>query len=129
MGFSYPKTFLSKIKNIMTVHYSYSIDNILKDITKKEEDEFSKFKIRIEENIKILKEEIFKIFEISFKNKNEIENLSKVMEKVNDLNLNFSKIVNEIEEYKKITNDRIEKLFKLIVLISDKLNISLPNSK
>jgi uncharacterized protein YpuA (DUF1002 family) len=113
----------------MTVHYSYSIDNILKDITKKEEDEFSKFKIRIEENIKILKEEIFKIFEISFKNKNEIENLSKVMEKVNDLNLNFSKIVNEIEEYKKITNDRIEKLFKLIVLISDKLNISLPNSK
>lgn len=129
MAFSYRKTFLSKIKNIMTVHYSYSIDNILKDITKKEEDEFNKFKIRIEENIKILKEEIFKIFEISFKNKNEIENLSKVIEKVNDLNFNFSKIVNEIEEYKKITNDRIEKLFKLIVLISDKLNISLPNSK
>jgi hypothetical protein len=110
----------------MTVHYSCSIDNIFADI---KNSELNEVKIRMEENLKMINDQIYKLFDTSFKNKNDIQDIKKIIEKVNELNTNFSKIINDMEEYKKITNERIEKLFKLIIFTTEKLNISLPNSK
>ena len=124
----------------MTVQYTYDMATILKDIniedkedkTKilneinekidKKDKEYNDLKIRIEENIKNLKDNIYQLFEVSFKNKSELE---RTLTLINKLNTDFLKIINDIEEYKKITNERIEKLFKLIMITTEKLNIKL----
>jgi hypothetical protein len=113
----------------MTVHYSCSIDNILNDLKSDKDVQLNEFKIRMEENLKMLNDQIYKLFDISFKSKNDIQDIRQIIEKVNELNINFSKIITDMEEYKKITNERIEKLFKLIVFTTEKLNISLPSTK
>ena len=62
------------------------------------------------------------MFEVSFKNKSELERMLLLL---NQLNTDFSKIIQDINDYKKITNERIEKLFKLIMITTEKLNIKL----
>jgi hypothetical protein len=123
----------------MTVQYTYDMASILKDINitgvedkdklneineriDKKDKEYGDLKIRIEENIKNLKDNIYQLFEVSFKNKSELERTLNI---INQLNTDFLKIVQDIEEYKKITNERIEKLFKLIMITTEKLNIKL----
>jgi molecular chaperone GrpE (heat shock protein) len=125
----------------MTVQYRYDMESILKDINivenkdkikvseiiseitekiDKKDNEYNNLKIRIEENIKNLKDNIYQLFEVSFKNKSELE---RTLTLINQLNTDFLKIINDIEEYKKITNERIEKLFKIIMITTEKLNI------
>lgn len=119
----------------MTVQYTYDMTNLLNNLNieektlneinekiDKKDKEYSELKIRIEENIKNLKDNIYQLFEVSFKNKSELE---RTLNLINQLNTDFLKIVNDIEEYKKITNERIEKLFKLIMITTEKLNIKL----
>jgi hypothetical protein len=119
----------------MTVQYKYDMTNILNNINIEEktlseikekidnkDKEYNCLKIRIEENIKNLKDNIYQLFEVSFKNKSELE---RTLGMINQLNTDFLKIINDIEDYKKITNDRIEKLFKLIMMTTEKLNIKL----
>lgn len=77
----------------------------------KEDKEDITYKIRIEEHIKIIKDEIYKLFEKNFKNKNDVEKIIEDLEKINK----------DIEEYKKITNERIEKIFKLLMITNEKL--------
>jgi hypothetical protein len=83
----------------------------IKEIKEIKETQDITYKIKIEENIKIIKDEIYILFEKNFKNKNEIEKIIDNLEKINK----------DIEEYKKITNERIEKIFKLLMVTNDKL--------
>ena len=119
----------------MTVQFTYDMTNILNNLSieektlteinekiDKKDKEYNDLKIRIEENIKNLKDNIFQLFEISFKNKSESERTITLIDKLNN---DFFKFIIEIEEYKKITNERIEKLFKLIMITTEKLNIKL----
>ncbi len=109
----------------MTIEFKYDISNIMRDLNDKDKDnKYDELKIRIEENIKNIKEQILQLYEVSFKNKNEIERLNICLNNLNNINDNFSKITKDIDDYKKVTNDRIEKLFKLIMLIKEKLNLS-----
>jgi hypothetical protein len=96
----------------MSVQYKCNID--LFDLIEKEKDKDCKeeYKIRIEENIKLIKEQLYQLFEKTFKNKNEIENTIILLNKVNE---DISKITKDIDDYKKITNERIEKIFKLLI--------------
>jgi len=100
------------------VHYKIGMSEILnmsefsiKEIKEIKETQDITYKIKIEENIKIIKDEIYILFEKNFKNKNEIEKIIDNLEKINK----------DIEEYKKITNERIEKIFKLLMVTNDKL--------
>ena len=119
----------------MTVQYTYDMTNILNNLNieektlteinekiEKKDIEYNNLKIRIEENIKNVKDNIYQLFEVSFKNKSELE---RTLSMINQLNNDFLKIINDMEEYKKITNERIEKLFKLIMITTEKLNIKL----
>jgi hypothetical protein len=121
----------------MAVHFKYNLDfneNILitaQDLSRTD-NSINDLKIRIEENIKILKEQIYQLLEKSFINKSDItraqsdiDNFSNSQKDIsillNRLNSDFLKFVQDIEDYKKITNERIEKLFKLIVITNEKL--------
>jgi len=119
----------------MTVQYRYDMTSILNNLNieektlteinekiNKTDKDYNDLKIRIDENIKNLKDNIYHLFEVSFTNKNELE---RTLNLINKLNTDFLKMINDIEEYKKITNERIEKLFKLIMITSEKLNIKL----
>jgi hypothetical protein len=108
----------------MSVHFKYDLKDLdlfgdNKDKTKENEDKYKELKIRIDENIKLLKEQIFQLFDMSYKNKNDIENILKI---IGNINNDISKMSNDIEEYKKITNERIEKIFKLVMITNEKLN-------
>jgi hypothetical protein len=115
----------------MTVHFKYNLDSILSDDNKEEKENKSliELKIRIEENIKMLKEQIYQLFDSSFKNKNELENIKRLLDLKKDnitnlfdkLNKDFLHFTKDIEDYKKITNERIEKVFKLIMITNEKL--------
>lgn len=135
----------------MTVQYTYDISSILSEVNlndvnmnvnmnntdnkvningdeikeikekiDRRDKEYGELKIRIEENIKNLKDSIYQMFEVSYKNKSELE---RMIGMVNKLNTDFLKIIQDIDEYKKITNERIEKLFKLVMMTTEKLNI------
>jgi hypothetical protein len=120
------------------VHYKCDLNDLndlFISIDKKEKDdknkrEYDELKIRIDENIKLLKEQIFQLFELTFKNKNEIENIkvikSEFKKDVKDIKNEFEKEIEdykkEIEDYKKITNERIEKIFKLVMIANNKLD-------
>jgi len=125
----------------MAVHFKYNLDlneNILitaQDLSRTD-NSINELKIRIEENIKILKEQIYQLLEKSFKNnsditraqsditraQSDIDNSQKdISILLNRLNSDFLKFAQDVEDYKKITNERIEKLFKLIVITNEKL--------
>jgi molecular chaperone GrpE (heat shock protein) len=82
----------------------------------KEDDKYNDLKIRMEENIKMLKDQIFQLLELSFKNKSDLQKLNKIEESFDSLKNDLSKLTQEIEDYKKITNERIEKIFKLVMM-------------
>jgi hypothetical protein len=82
----------------------------------KEDDKYNDLKIRMEENIKMLKDQIFQLLELSFKNKSDLQKLNKIEESFDFLKNDLSKLTQEIEDYKKITNERIEKIFKLVMM-------------
>lgn len=114
------------------VHYKCDLNDlndmfINKDKQEKEQ-KYEELKIRIDENIKLLKEQIFQLFELTFKNKNEIENIKYIKDelKKNTIQNEFEKDINdlkkEINEFKKITNERIEKIFKLVMIANNKLD-------
>lgn len=101
----------------MNVQYKCDID-FLDLLQKKEETsnkEDNEYKIRIEENIKLIKEQLYQLFETSFKNKNEIQNIKNTINLVNKIGEDLEKITKELEDYKRITNERIEKIFKLLI--------------
>lgn len=98
------------MSEILDINYNDTKTNNT-NISNKEDKEDITYKIRIEENIKIIKDEIYKLFEKNFKNKNEVEKIIDDLEKINK----------DIEEYKKITNERIEKIFKLLMITNEKL--------
>mgnify|MGYP000170637130 CR=1 FL=1 len=102
-------------QNTNIVHYKIGISEILnmsefQNNNIKETEDLT-YKIKVEENIKIIKEEIYKLFDKNFKNKNDIEKIIENLEKIN----------NDIDEFKKITNERIEKIFKLLMITNEKL--------
>jgi leucyl-tRNA synthetase len=82
----------------------------------KNDTNYDDLKIRMEENIKMLKEQIFQLFELSFKNKNDILKFEETITTLNKINNDLSKLTLDIEQYKKITNERIEKIFKLLMI-------------
>jgi hypothetical protein len=115
----------------MSIHYKYNINiNDLMNNEKenkenkenkdnkenKEDDKYNDLKIRMEENIKMLKDQIFQLLELSFKNKSDLQKLNKIEESFDFLKNDLSKLTQEIEDYKKITNERIEKIFKLVMM-------------
>ena len=109
----------------MSIHYKYNINiNDLMNNEKdekdekdnKEDDKYNDLKIRMEENIKMLKDQIFQLLELSFKNKSDLQKLNKIEESFDSLKNDLSKLTQEIEDYKKITNERIEKIFKLVMM-------------
>ena len=125
----------------MAVHFKYNLDlneNILitaQDLSRTD-NSINELKIRIEENIKILKEQIYQLLEKSFKNNSDITRAQSDITRaqsdsdnsqkdisilLNRLNSDFLKFAQDVEDYKKITNERIEKLFKLIVITNEKL--------
>ena len=118
----------------MAVHFKYNLDlneNILitaQDLSRTD-NSINELKIRIEENIKILKEQIYQLLEKSFKNNSDITRAQSDIDNsqkdisilLNRLNSDFLKFAQDVEDYKKITNERIEKLFKLIVITNEKL--------
>lgn len=107
----------------MNVQYKCDIDFL--DLLQKKEDipipykDDKEYKIRIEENIKLIKEQLYQLFETSFKNKNEIQNIQNTINLVNKINEDLTKITKDIEDYKRINNERIEKIFKLLINISN----------
>ena len=64
----------------------------------------------------MLKDQIFQLLELSFKNKSDLQKLNKIEESFDSLKNDLSKLTQEIEDYKKITNERIEKIFKLVMM-------------
>lgn len=124
--------------NSNSVHFRYDISDLLNLKDKDEKDvKCEELRIRTEENIKMLKEQIFQLMEMSFKTKNQIElllksqkDLSEIRETPNEsaFSLVEEKVRSlqvETESYKKITNERIEKIFKLLMMTHEKLNIDL----
>ena len=116
-----------------SVHFKYDISDLL-NLKDKDEKDFKceELRIRTEENIKMLKDQIFQLMEMSFKTKNQIELLLKSQKDLNDLLYEIRETPNELrslqidtESYKKITNERIEKIFKLLIMTHEKLNIDL----
>lgn len=95
--------------NTPNIHFKCDISHLL-NFKDPNDEKYDELKIRIEENIKMLKDQIFQLMELSFKNKSQIETLSDALK--------------DIESYKKITNERIEKIFKLVMMTSDKSMIS-----
>ena len=106
----------------MSIHYKYNINindlmnNEKDEKDNKEDDKYNDLKIRMEENIKMLKDQIFQLLELSFKNKSDLQKLNKIEESFDSLKNDLSKLTQEIEDYKKITNERIEKIFKLVMM-------------
>lgn len=110
----------------MSIHYKCDIN--INELLKGEDDsKYNDLKIRMDENIKMLKEQIFQLLELSFKNKSEnaeyIKKMSKIEDSLNSMKDDFSKLSKDIDEqsksfedYKKITNERIEKIFKLVMM-------------
>lgn len=110
----------------MSIHYKCDIN--ISDLLKGEDDsKYNDLKIRMDENIKMLKEQIFQLLEISFKNKSENSEYTKKISKIEDslqcIRDDFNKLTKDIDErsksfedYKKITNERIEKIFKLVMM-------------
>lgn len=82
-------------------------------------DNFLQFKSVVEENISYLKDQLNKTNEISMENKN---GLNKALELIQNLNEQITTYTNQAEEYKHITNERIEKLVKLFFLVNNKLS-------
>jgi len=97
----------------MSIHYKYDMSDF---INIKNDTNYDDLKIRMEENIKMLKEQIFQLFELSFKNKNDILKFEETITTLNKINNDLSKLTLDIEQYKKITNERIEKIFKLLMI-------------
>ena len=106
----------------MSIHYKYNINindlmnNEKDEKDNKEDDKYNDLKIRMEENIKMLKHQIFQLLELSFKNNIDLQKLNKIEESFDSLKNDLSKLTQEIEDYKKITNERIEKIFKLVMM-------------
>lgn len=117
---------MSVDSNKNLIHFKCDLSNM--NLFGLEKDEkYEELKIRVEENIKLLKEQIFQIMEMSFKNKNKTENIEnsisekdqnieKIIVELSKLEIKLSNISNDIENYKKITNERIEKIFKLVMM-------------
>ena len=120
----------SNNNNNNSVHFKYDISDLLNLKDKDEKDiKYEELRIRTEENIKMLKEQIFQLMEMSFKTKNQIELLIKSQKDLNDLLYEIRETSKEsaidTDSYKKITNERIEKIFKLLMMTHEKLNIDL----
>jgi len=103
----------------MSIHYKCDIN--ISDLLKGEDDsKYNDLKIRVDENIKMLKEQIFQLLELSFKNKSEntehIKKMSKIEDTLNSMKDDLTKLTKDVEDYKKITNERIEKIFKLVMM-------------
>lgn len=81
-------------------------------------DDFNKFKDSVEENILCLKNKLDNISDISSKNKKEISDVLDLIQQVKNQMTVYSQ---QTEEYKKITNERIEKLVKLFLIINSKM--------
>ena len=79
---------------------------------------YNQFKVNIEDNISLIKQKIENTNEITIENKKEIQQVLKVIEQINSQILFYTQ---QTEDYKKITNDRIEKLAKLFIVINSKL--------
>ncbi len=99
----------------------------MSDITgisdEKNEEKYNELKIRMEENIKLLKEQVFQTLELSFKNKADIQRIEETFSKISSDLAKLTNITNDYNEYKKITNERIEKIFKLVMMNSN-MNIN-----
>jgi len=103
----------------MSIHYKCDIN--INDLLKLEDDaKYNDLKIRMDENIKMLKEQIFQLLELSFKNKCEnnehIKKLSKIEDSLNSMKDDLTRLTKDLDDYKKITNERIEKIFKLVMM-------------
>ncbi len=111
----------------MSVHYKFSMSDItgISDEKKeKNEEKYNDLKIRMEENIKLLKEQVFQTLELSFKNKADIQRIEETFSKISSDLAKLTNITNDYNEYKKITNERIEKIFKLVMMNSSNMNIN-----
>lgn len=110
--------------NTPNIHFKCDISDLL-NFKDPNDEKYDELKIRIEENIKMLKDQIFQLMELSFKNKNQIETLSTSQKDISDA-------LKDIESYKKITNERIEKIFKLVMMTNEKISsicIGVDNNK
>ena len=81
-------------------------------------EDFNKFKDSVDDNILLLKNKLDNISDLSSKNKKDI---SDVLELINQVKNQASVYSQQTEEYKKITNERIEKLVKLFLIINNKI--------
>lgn len=111
------------MNNKSNIHYKYDISDISellnfnKDEKGDEKDKkYEELRIRTEENIKMLKEQIFQIMELSFKNKSDISLISLSLKTIENTQKELNELITDIENYKKITNERIEKIFKLLMM-------------
>ena len=109
--------------NTPNIHFKCDISDLL-NFKDPNDEKYDELKIRIEENIKMLKDQIFQLMEFSFKNKSQIETLSDTIKDISNALKDISNSLKDIESYKKITNERIEKIFKLVIMTSDKSIIS-----
>lgn len=100
------------MSNSGNIHFKYDISDLFKE---EKEEKYEELKIRIEENIKMLKDQIYHLMELCFKNKSQIEIVYDYKKKLDDLST-------DIENFKKITNERIEKIFKLVIITNEKLD-------
>jgi hypothetical protein len=82
-------------------------------------DNFLHFKSIVEEDISYLKDQLNKTNEISIENKNGINQALELIQRLNEQITNYT---DQAEEYKQITNERIEKLVKLFLLVNNKLS-------
>ena len=98
--------------NSGNIHFKYDISDLFKE---EKEEKYEELKIRIEENIKMLKDQIYNLMDLCFKNKSQIEIVYDYKKKLDDLST-------DIENFKKITNERIEKIFKLVIITNEKLD-------
>lgn len=118
------------MSNMTNIHFKYDISDLLnlkdpKDPNDQNDKKYDELKIRIEENIKMLKDQIFQLMELSFKTKSQIELLTKSQKDLSDFISEIRDTNIDIEGYKKITNERIEKIFKLLMITHEKLNINI----
>ena len=106
----------NNISNISNIHYKYDISELLNFKDEKGDEKYEELRIRTEENIKMLKEHIFQIMELSFKNKSDISLISLSLKTIENSQKGLNELITDIENYKKITNERIEKIFKLLMM-------------
>ena len=85
---------------------------------KNDKNEYLQFKFNVEENISLIKQKIENTNDITIENKKEIQQVLKLIEQINSQIILYSQ---QTEDYKKITNERIEKLAKLFIVINSKL--------